>query len=224
MISWAPATLPASTMALIIASWSAVNCTPLRLSAAKPATGSFSALPTCIAALSRSMPNACDMSRMDCVALPKFSPLMLVKVARTFCAPRMASSENNDWPDVALMALAIFAISAAVNPAAPPVDLITASVCAMTESNAAASSIAPPMKSVTAPMACLPNCIAMPAMPWPMPCKTPVIVAPMPLNDEPALPAFLLTSSSPSLTALVVFVASSSLLKRISTVSSAITS
>ena len=96
IISWAPATFPASTMALIIASWSAVNCTPLRLSADKPAMGSLSALPTCIAALSRSIPSACDMSRMDCVALPKFSPLMLVNVARTFCAPRMASSLNND--------------------------------------------------------------------------------------------------------------------------------
>ena len=146
----APATLPVSTMALMAACWSSENVTPDRASAAIPLMGSFNALPTCIDALFRSIPRACDISRIDCVAVPKFAPLMLVNVASTFSAPRMASSENSDIPEDADIAVAMSPSCVEVSPAAPPVDLITAAVCASAESHCDASSIDPLTKSVTA--------------------------------------------------------------------------
>ena len=130
MMPCAPATLPVSTMLLIMAFWSSVNCTPARPSAETPAMGSLSALPTCIALLCKSVPSAWLMSMIDCVAPPKFSPRICVNVARTFCAPRIASSANSDIPDDADIASAMLAISLAVSPAASPVDLTTASVWA----------------------------------------------------------------------------------------------
>ena len=129
----APAMSPASTMLSIMAFCSSVNCTPALLSAPTPATGSLSALPTCIALLCKSVPSAWLMSMIACVAPPKFSPRIWVNVASTFCAPRIASSAKSDMPDDALIDSAMLAISLAVSPAASPVDLTTASVWAKTD-------------------------------------------------------------------------------------------
>ena len=110
--------------------WSSLNCTPTRDNAPIPAMGSLRAFPTCTVADCKSIPIACDISKMELVAASKFSPRIWVNVAKTFSAPRIASSLNSDIPAPALSAPARLAISSAVFPAAPPVDAITAVVCA----------------------------------------------------------------------------------------------
>ena len=93
-----------------------------------PAIGSFNALPTCSADDCKSVPMACEISAMACVALPKFTPLICVNVANTFSADNIASSLNIELPLLALNVDAISPNCLAVNPAAMPVDFTTASV------------------------------------------------------------------------------------------------
>ena len=109
--------------------------------------GSLRALPTWMVADCKSVPIAWLTSRMACVASSKVVPLISLKVARTFVAPRMASSLNSDIPLAALRSLAKPAISSAVNPAAMPVDSMTAWVWAKTLWNSCASLMLSPTKS-----------------------------------------------------------------------------
>ena len=157
------------------------------------------------------------MSSIACVAPLNDVPLISVKVASTLVAPRMASSLNIEAPAVALMSCAMVANCAAVNPAACPVDLTTASVWAMTEFHADASAMEPVRKSPTLLRADPAKLIAASPIrmnaPVAMVCKAlnpPALdfaLAPTPSTALLAWSATLLTWSSP--------------IKRITTVSSA---
>ena len=157
------------------------------------------------------------MSRIACVAPLNDVPLISVNVARTLVAPRMASSEKMLLPDVALMFCAICAICWAVNPAAMPVDLTTASVCAMTEFHADASAMEPEIKSPTLLRAAPARFVAAAPIAW----KAPVAMLCRALNPPPldfALEPTLSTALPAWSATLVTW---SSPIKRITTVSSA---
>ena len=80
MIRCASALRPVSTRLLIRSFWSLENWTPARARAVMPLTGSCSALPTCRAALLRSVPIAVLRFSTASVAIGKTSRPILVKV------------------------------------------------------------------------------------------------------------------------------------------------
>ena len=217
MICCAPATSPTATMLSMSAFWSSLNVTPTRLNAEMPAMGSLSALPTCIAELCKSVPMAWLMSRIACVAPWNDVPLISVNVASTLVAPRMASSLNIEAPAVALISCAMVANCAVVNPAACPVDLTTASVWAMTEFHADASAIEPAIKSPTL-LRAAPATLTAAA---PIAMNAPVAMVCRALNP-PALDFALAPTLSTALPAAsAALLTWSSPIKRITTVSSA---
>ena len=183
-----------------------------------PAIGSFNALPTCSADDCKSVPMACEISAMACVALPKFTPLICVNVANTFSADNIASSLNIDLPLLALNVVAISAICVAVSPAAMPVDFTTASVCASADWNSLASLILPPMKSPTLDNADPAKLIAA----SPIRISAPVAMVCSALNPPPAFFAVVLMPSTLCVMLFTTGVTSSSPVKRISTVVSLI--
>jgi hypothetical protein len=112
---------------------SSVNVTPDLLSAVMPFTGSFSALPSCLDVDSIDPNPAADRSIAASVAWSKTSlPLpaslrICLNVSSRFAPDWMSSSST---PVLSLSDPARSPTSFAVTFAAPPVDLIAASVCA----------------------------------------------------------------------------------------------
>ena len=144
MIFCAPIVSPDSTSRVIIFFWPSVNWTPARDSADMPLIGSLSALPTSSAEDFMSLPSATDISSVALVAWLKTSlPLpaslrILRKVSSTFSPDAISSSST---PLLVINDSASSDTCLAVTLAAPPVDLITASVWAATFCCSANSSI-----------------------------------------------------------------------------------
>ena len=120
---WAPAMLPMSSIVLMVFFCASVNPTPTSASAAAPLIGSLRAFPICTAPAATSVPMTVAMSCIATRLRSNVSPLMFLNVANNDAAPIVASSPKL----VTSCSLdAIPPISSAVNPAAPPVALITA--------------------------------------------------------------------------------------------------
>ena len=127
-----------------------------------------------------SCPSATVMSAMTCVALVKMSlpfPALfwtLVNVSSRFSPDWIVSSSI---PVLRIIDPARFATCFAVTPAAPPVDLMTAAVCAATFADCVSSSI---------PTFNVPVSAARPAAP---PATTAARANPFSLDPNPCAPA-----------------------------------
>ena len=169
----------------MVSFWLDVNCTPARPRAVTPLTGSFSALPTIMALLPMSLPSATERSAVALVARSKIlsgpALLILVKVSSRFCAPWTASSCR---PVCFCSAPAMSSMCCLVTPAAPPVDLIAAAVCAETFC-ASENSRMPVWNALTSPC---PTATVRPAAP---PARRPMPTAPSFDPRLPKLPAAL---------------------------------
>ena len=160
---------------------SSENWTPARDSADIPLIGSLSALPTRVIEPWRSVPSAALMLSADVEAWSKMlfpSPTSLrifVNVRRTFWPDAMTSSSTPVFIDIAEENRSM---SAADTLAAPPVDLMTASVARITFCASSASEMNPEMASTTnAPAMAGPSSLAAPP------------IAPNPLPTAPPRPA-----------------------------------
>jgi hypothetical protein len=138
-----------------------------------PFSGSFKALPSWIAPADTSVCMAVAISTIACCAFGNVS-LMFVKVSSRLSPFWISSSSNRDFPAAADMEPAISRICSAVIPAAPPVDLIAASVCAKMPFASRASLMDEPMKSLTW-LVILPMTLAArkPPAVWSRPLKNP---------------------------------------------------
>ena len=177
----ASATLPVSNSALITFCWLSENDTPERRNAVRPVSGSCSALPSWIAAPFKSPPIAVARLAVAFNAAGNTSPLILVNVSNSACAPIAASSE---YVVRFCISLAIAESCPTDCPAAPAVDLTRASSCAIANCDSDVSSInflkITPAPSTAPSFAIVPPSVAarLPVSPSLLPSSSSTVTAP----------------------------------------------